>query len=124
MLIPISDFAGLIEALRSYRDRPAVVVPPRDPYGDPPVRQCPRCTRSMDNHFYGGGGNVRVDTCEPCGELWLDKAELRRITNAPDYSYQTPLYTNYSRSSDEAGEDGHQRQSESIVETIADLFGK
>jgi Zn-finger nucleic acid-binding protein len=38
----------------------------------------------MDEHLYGGGGNVNVDSCEACGVLWLDRGELSGIVAAPD----------------------------------------
>jgi len=38
----------------------------------------------MDEHLYGGGGNVNVDSCETCGVLWLDRGELSKIVAAPD----------------------------------------
>ena len=46
----------------------------------------------MDNHPYGGGGNVYIDSCEPCSVIWLDGGELRRIVMAPD---REPLYLKY-----------------------------
>jgi Zn-finger nucleic acid-binding protein len=39
----------------------------------------------MEAHFYVGGGNVVMDTCEPCCLHWLDHDELARIAQAnPD----------------------------------------
>ena len=38
----------------------------------------------MDEHLYGGGGNVDVDSCESCNVLWVDRGELSRIVAAPD----------------------------------------
>lgn len=86
MLIEMGSFMGLIQALRSYRDRPAEALPPRGPDGRPPLA-CPRCSLEMSNHFYCGPGNVRIDTCETCAVNWLDKAELQRIVSAPDSTY-------------------------------------
>jgi Zn-finger nucleic acid-binding protein len=86
MLIPMGEFGGLIEALRAHRDRPAAVLPPRSSVDVRTARACPRCSHHMDNHFYGGPGNVVIDTCERCSANWLDKAELQRIVSASDYS--------------------------------------
>jgi Zn-finger nucleic acid-binding protein len=36
----------------------------------------------MQNHFYGGPGNLVIDTCERCHLNWLDPGELRRIARA------------------------------------------
>jgi Zn-finger nucleic acid-binding protein len=38
----------------------------------------------MDEHLYGGGGNVDMDSCESCSVLWLDRGELSRMVAAPD----------------------------------------
>jgi Zn-finger nucleic acid-binding protein len=40
---------------------------------------CPSCRERMDTHPYFGGGNAVVDTCEPCGLIWLDAGELAVI---------------------------------------------
>ena len=87
MLIAMDDFGAVIEVLRSYRDRPAAALPPRNLNDSGLPRPCPRCFQPMDNHPYGGPGNVVIDTCEACSVNWLDKGELQRIASAPDYSY-------------------------------------
>jgi Zn-finger nucleic acid-binding protein len=43
---------------------------------------CPGCAKPMLNHFYGGPGNLVIDTCERCHLNWLDPGELRRIARA------------------------------------------
>ena len=92
MLIGMDDFGDMIEALRTYRDRPAAVLPPRNAIDGKLPRICPRCSQAMDNHPYGGPGNVVIDTCEHCSVNWLDKGELQRMAAAPDYSYGAPLF--------------------------------
>jgi len=87
LLIRIGDLVPIIEEMRASRSSP--------PYtGKPPSSQeglrhvvCPLCGKPMDNHLYGGPGNILMDTCEPCEVHWLDKGELKRIALAPDYRY-------------------------------------
>lgn len=43
--------------------------------------RCPRCTRKMDCHPYGGGAPAVIDTCETCNLIWLDAGELTGIAN-------------------------------------------
>jgi Zn-finger nucleic acid-binding protein len=88
MLISMEKFLPLVDELRARRDRPAQYVAPRvDDSGR--ILQCPLCGRDMDDHPYGGGGNVNIDSCEGCAVVWLDGGELRRIIVAPDHG---PLY--------------------------------
>ena len=84
MLIGMDDFQPLIAALRSHRDAPAAFQAPRGSTDADRTLQCPRCGAAMDDHPYGGGGNVNVDTCEACGAIWLDGGELRKIASAAD----------------------------------------
>jgi Zn-finger nucleic acid-binding protein len=35
----------------------------------------------MDAHPYYGGGYAVIDTCESCGQVWLDAGELALIGN-------------------------------------------
>ena len=87
MLVPMGGFMNLIELLRSFRARPAVVVAPRDAADGAVERRCPRCSQAMLNHPYGGPGNVFLDSCEACGLNWLDKHEVQKIASAPDPTY-------------------------------------
>jgi Zn-finger nucleic acid-binding protein len=43
---------------------------------------CPDCDRPMDRHCYCGPGNQIIDTCSPCGLVWLDAGELANIEAA------------------------------------------
>jgi len=95
MLIGMDDFGSVVETLRSYRDRPAAVLPPKNLNDGKLPRLCPRCSQPMDNHPYGGAGNVVIDTCEACSVNWLDKGELQRIASAPDYSYGAPAFSKF-----------------------------
>src|SRR5262249_43276228 len=96
MLIPMDDIMALVEDLRSHRDRPTAYVAPLDGTLDAPALACPLCTHAMDHHVYGGGGNVMVDSCEDCSQVWLPRGALRKIASAPD---RQPVYSNYGESS-------------------------
>jgi len=85
MLIGMDDFQPLIAALRSHRDAPAAFLAPRSSTDAERTLQCPRCRAAMDDHPYGGGGNVNVDSCEECDVIWLDGGELRKIAAAADH---------------------------------------
>lgn len=89
MLIAMEDLETLLSALRAHRDRPAAYVEPRSAADAGRSLHCPRCGAAMDDHPYGGGGNVNVDSCESCESIWLDRGELRKIASAPDYE---PVY--------------------------------
>ena len=91
MLVSMDEIMPILEGLRSHRDRPAGYLAPRDRDHDRTLA-CPLCGREMDRHAYGGGGNVMVDSCEDCSQLWLDRGELRKIVIAPDPEY---VYSNY-----------------------------
>lgn len=41
----------------------------------------------MDTHYYGGPGNVILDSRSVCYWNWLDTGELWRIVRAPDRTY-------------------------------------
>jgi Zn-finger nucleic acid-binding protein len=83
MLIAMDDILPLLEELRDHRERPAAYLAPRETEAAPTF-SCPLCNHPMDRHPYGGGGNVMVDSCEDCAQLWLGRGELRKIASAPD----------------------------------------
>jgi Zn-finger nucleic acid-binding protein len=83
MLLDMGKFLPLLDVLREYRYWSRSSQAPRD-FDDGRVLHCPLCKGEMDHHPYGGGGNLAVDSCEPCGVLWLDRGELSRIVAAPD----------------------------------------
>ncbi len=85
MMFQMDAFPPVIEHLRSLRERPAFLAP-RDLADSERFLGCPVCGRGMDNHPYGGGGNVNVDTCEDCEVIWLDRGELHKIVAAPDFA--------------------------------------
>lgn len=92
MFIAMDHLGPLISSLRARRDRPAAYAIPRSDHDAGRSLHCPRCAAPLDCHLYGGGGNVNVDSCEPCESVWLDSGELRKIVAAPDYQ---PVYLNH-----------------------------
>ncbi|HZM93845.1 MAG TPA: zf-TFIIB domain-containing protein [Vicinamibacterales bacterium] len=81
MLIEMEHFVSVIGAARGYEESSAAIPPRRQTPGDRTI-DCPACHRPMLSHFYGGPGNLVIDTCETCQVNWLDAAELRRIARA------------------------------------------
>jgi Zn-finger nucleic acid-binding protein len=81
MLIEMEHFVSVIEAARAREEITGVIAPRRQSPGDRTIR-CPACQHEMQNHFYGGPGNLVIDTCERCHLNWLDPGELRRIARA------------------------------------------
>jgi len=81
MLIDMLHFVSVIDAARAHEDQHGVVLP-RDQRPGDRVLTCPRCRQPMLSHFYGGPGNLVIDSCERCQLNWLDPGELRRIARA------------------------------------------
>jgi Zn-finger nucleic acid-binding protein len=94
MLFEMEKFLPMIDSLREYRYWSRSSQAPRGSDAGK-VLGCPMCKREMDQHLYGGGGNVDVDSCEPCGVLWLDRGELSRIVAAPDRDPQMVYQSQY-----------------------------
>jgi Zn-finger nucleic acid-binding protein len=80
---------------------------------------CPQCHHRMDAHFYGGPGNVVVDSCEDCSLIWLDRGELTHIAHAADVS--TPPETSFPEDFDEQQGDSSSAGG-MIVEGIIDTL--
>lgn len=81
MLIAMPHFVSVVDAASAHEDQHGVVLP-RDQNAGDRLLTCPRCRQSMLSHFYGGPGNLVIDTCEQCQMNWLDPGELRRIARA------------------------------------------
>ncbi len=94
MLFEMEKFLPLLDVLREYRYWSRSSQAARE-FDAARMLHCPLCKLEMDQHLYGGGGNVDVDSCEPCSVLWLDRGELSRIVAAPDRDPQA-LYQSYS----------------------------
>lgn len=97
MLVSIENFLPLVEYLRALRTAPAQFLSPRSKADAARALVCPICGQAMNTHPYGGGGNVYIETCETCEEIWLDRSELQRIVVAPD---PRPVYSRYDPESD------------------------
>jgi Zn-finger nucleic acid-binding protein len=82
MLIAMDQFVSVIEAVRAHEEPARTVSPRKQTPGDRAI-SCPGCGTPMLSHFYGGPGNIVLDTCERCRLNWLDPGELRRIARAP-----------------------------------------
>ena len=83
MLVAMMEFQSLIDAART-ASAPIPALPADVHELDRRIK-CPHCHNPMEAHFYVGGGNVVIDTCEPCCLHWLDHDELARIAQAnPD----------------------------------------
>lgn len=82
MMIPMPMLEGLIEELRAEHGSGAA---PAAGDRDELRRRinCPQCHRPMDAHFYAGGGNVVIDSCEECSLIWMDRGALMRIAHTP-----------------------------------------
>lgn len=83
MLIPMEDFAALVNAVRDAGGG-AVVRSKSDPEELKRRLTCPHCHGSMDTHFYAGPGNVIISDCERCHLDWLDHGKLQRIAHGAD----------------------------------------
>jgi len=81
LLIGMQTFVSVIDAVRAREEASATIPPRRQRPGDRTI-DCPSCHRPMLSHFYGGPGNLVIDTCERCHLNWLDPGELRRIARA------------------------------------------
>jgi Zn-finger nucleic acid-binding protein len=86
MLIPMQALEALVEQLRPTQGAGAAPVAP-DTEDLHRAVNCPQCHHPMDAHFYAGGGNVVIDSCEDCSVIWLDRGKLMHIVqgtaNAP-----------------------------------------
>jgi hypothetical protein len=81
VLVAMENFVSVIDAARIREERSGPNPPRRQTPGDRTI-DCPSCHRPMLSHFYGGPGNLVIDTCEACHLNWLDPGELRRIARA------------------------------------------
>ena len=82
LLIEMENFVAVIDAARAHEEQSGTIPPRRQAPGDR-IITCPECQHPMLSHFYGGPGNLVIDTCERCHLNWLDPGELRRIARAP-----------------------------------------
>jgi LSD1 subclass zinc finger protein len=85
LLVPMGTFGDLLENMRV--EHPEIMIPsPADPADLERKVDCPLCHKRMDTHFYFGGGNAVMSSCENCEVHWLDGGVLMRIVRAPRYN--------------------------------------
>jgi Zn-finger nucleic acid-binding protein len=89
ILVDMDHFPALVSSLKTHHSGSAAFIAPRSQADAGRMLRCPKCAHSMDNHEYGAGGNVNIDSCEPCGLVWLDRGELRKIVTAYDHAAYT-----------------------------------
>ena len=80
MLVAMMEFESLLDAART-ASAPLPELPADVRELDRHIA-CPHCHRPMEAHFYVGGGNVVMDTCETCCLHWFDHDELARIAQS------------------------------------------
>jgi Zn-finger nucleic acid-binding protein len=83
MLIDQGSFLALIQYLRAKSTQPPLKPPAVDFSELDRSLYCPTCGEKMSTHLYGGPGNLVVDNCSRCLNLWLDNQEFKRIIRAP-----------------------------------------
>jgi Zn-finger nucleic acid-binding protein len=83
VLVPRAHFADAVHRRRAFASGPPVTPEPLD-HGEFQRRlTCPSCRARMAVHPYYGPGNIVIDTCDTCDEVWLDSGELQQVTDAP-----------------------------------------
>jgi Zn-finger nucleic acid-binding protein len=84
-LVSMDHFMPLIDDLRDHRDRAAALLTPRPGASSSGGLDCPLCKRAMDHHAYGGGdaGDIMIDACEACSQIWLDRVTLGKLVLTP-----------------------------------------
>jgi Zn-finger nucleic acid-binding protein len=90
VLIKQDAFRVAVEYSRASASGPADLPKPLSKQEGKRTIKCPGCGRQMDTHPYYGPGNVIIDVCTDCREIWLDYGELARIINAPGRDRKKP----------------------------------
>lgn len=83
MLLDDMTFASTVQSRRSRFGRYGHDPIPLDQRALKRRLDCTRCRRAMQVHPYCGPGNVVIDSCYPCGLIWIDAGELAQIEKAP-----------------------------------------
>ena len=76
-------FAKLTLHLRTKAALPKLVPAPMDSAQLTIERSCPTCGARLETHAFCGPGNAVIDTCFPCGVIFLDAGELSKLVSAP-----------------------------------------
>ena len=83
VLLRYEDFGGIVRERQAKRVGMEPAEPrPIDPAAFERQLNCPSCEKRMETHPYYGPGNIVIDSCTPCGFLWLDHGELTRVEQA------------------------------------------
>jgi Zn-finger nucleic acid-binding protein len=127
LLLRHDDFGAIVRE-RAARRTLSVASEPRpvNPLAAQRRLYCPNCNQLMEVHPYYGPGNVMIDSCSPCGFVWLDQGEITRIERASgghsELRTSQPLpaveHVSDSDSFDASGE----RDQRSPLRFLADLF--
>jgi Zn-finger nucleic acid-binding protein len=83
VLLSRAHFAAVVDRQRAWASSPPVVPTPLDRQALGRSMRCPTCRGDMSTHPYYGPGNVIIDTCDTCDQVWLDFGELKQIVDAP-----------------------------------------
>lgn len=83
ILLARDAFAKIVAQRRAESAAPEITPTPIDPIEFERTLKCPNCDGRMEVHPYYGPGAVVIDSCAPCGLIWLDHGELRAIERAP-----------------------------------------
>jgi len=122
MRIPMGLFEQSIEQMRSQLCGASTASAPPVPADKADLTRkinCPQCHRRMETYYYGGPGNVVIDSCEQCGFIWLDRGELNRIARAANVP---PVPTFQDSLSDSAPEFTGQSRVVAAIDAIDALF--
>ncbi len=80
ILVRRDHFGAIVNERRSKRaDREREICRPIDPAAYSRRLRCPGCEAFMEAHPYYGPGNVVIDSCAECGNVWLDHGELSSV---------------------------------------------
>jgi Zn-finger nucleic acid-binding protein len=72
----------LVDDFRDHRDRGAAVhLAQHAGAGSNGRLDCPLCGGALNHHAHGGGesGEIMIDSCETCCQIWLDRATLAKL---------------------------------------------
>ena len=82
ILLPRAAFAEAVTRRRARESGEPPRPVPLDRRELERVVACPSCHSQMDVHPYYGPGNVVIDSCQGCDQIWLDFGELEQIATA------------------------------------------
>lgn len=83
VLLHRESFAAVVSSRRAGYRGPDAVPQPLDARELERIVACPGCGGRMEVHPYYGPGPAVIDSCSPCGLIWLDRGEMTTIETAP-----------------------------------------